>query len=737
MMPSPDRQWPWALSHSVFGGSLCLSLATFPLHAQSPSPISRPAPLYANDSLWYQPIPETVDLDPNSAHMIAGLEASFASHGFVLDLNEWSVPVYRATPDTPRISVTLSADWAPATQILNVPIPEFARPDPLNDGHMVVIDPDGQCHVDFWQARRIGERWFASWANALPLNGNGIYPAGLGARAAGFGLLAGLIWPEELAAGRIDHALVFATGATRTGGPVSPATASDGVTAGPQAIPIGAHLQLDPSFDIETLPHPFLKTIAQALQRYGMYCADTTGGSVDLYAYNPIAAVNNPYQGLLPDPSAPFPTLAAIPASAFRVLRLPDAQPPASSAVVDNGCNPYEGEWMNGVRDVLIHQNHLYLADGIGGVRVFDASNPKQLKAIFDWETDEPATRLAATESILQVSTAGAGVQLMDITSPSTPQELVSIGADEGFSVVATQIAQNHLFLLADDPPLLQILDISQPTNPKLTSELEDIQRVDTPRDLQVVGQRLYITDQVNQIQVLDISDPSAPRPIADEIDQEIFPNSIHVSDNLAFVTDEDQGLLVLDTTTATPRLVASLDLPDFAFELAQANQHVFVANGGGGIQIIDVRAPSQPALIGSIQLQEGYTRSVTTQGSTLYAGSIGGGVVAFDISSPQQPTILSTIDNAGNFTLTLPGRPTPPTPDIERIELHPITFDNSAGFLLEISGPIGSHILLEVSDDLEEWEALDEITLDETPITLTDDEAVGEPISFYRARRP
>ena len=55
-------------------------------------------------------------------------------------------------------------------------------------------------------------------------------------RASGFSSVAGLIWPEELRAGEINHALVFAYPFTRSGGPVGLATLAVAVGEQPDTV---------------------------------------------------------------------------------------------------------------------------------------------------------------------------------------------------------------------------------------------------------------------------------------------------------------------------------------------------------------------------------------------------------------------------------------------------------------------------------------------------------------------
>ena len=716
---------------------------------QQPEAISKPASLYSRESVWNQPIPTNPAIDENSPAMIEGLINSVESNGFVMNLNEWSIPVYQASVDTPRSDVTLAAEWTPHNVLQNVPIPSYARPDPLNDGHMVIISADSRCHFDLWQARKVGERWIASWGNALSLSGSGIYEQGLGARAAGFGLLAGLIWPEELEKGEINHALVFATGATRAGNPVPPATASDGVTAGSRAIPIGAHLQLDPKFDITTLPHPFLQTIARALQTYGMYCGDTTGGSVDLYALNPVSIPSNPYKGLLPDPESPFPSLRAIPASAFRVLKLPSPVHDPRSEVVSNSCNTFEGAWMSGVRDLKMEAGFAFLADGYLGLRVLDLSVPEQPHVVAAIETDEPATSIEVSGPFAFVGTAGAGVRAFDISAPNNPVERGEFGAADGLSIAATAAADSILYVLADDPPLLMSVDISEPNDPQLLSEIDDIHVLDTPRDLVINGSLLYVTDQVTQLQIIDISNPEKLTPLTGPQDEEFFPNSIAVSDSHAFVTDEDTGLLVFDLKVATkPKLVASLNLPDFAFGIEIQDQRAYIANGGAGLQVIDISQPKAPIHLQNQQPERGYARSVASHDSAVLLGSVGGGIITFQSGIDEPLHQVAAFENEGTvqtskppFNDAPPNEPAPANPPVDPTEppfenpfrLVPLSFTMEGGFRFRIQGPEGVTVRLEISEDLEDWEILDLITMTTRDLEYIDVEAAHEAITFYR----
>ncbi len=289
---------------------------------------------FKGQSVFYQKIPANAEVDPNSDVMVQSL-IDQANQAFVVAVKEWTVAVYFADESTPRHDVKMTASWAPKKTLANVPVPDFAEPDPEDDGSMVIVDETGGCVYDFWQMRFRNGKWKASWGNALPLNSDGIFPKGFSARGSGFELLQGVIWPQELIDQSINHALIFSYDHTKAGGPVAPATESDGTSTEAWAIPEGGLVQLDPALDLSTLGlNSYEMTIARALQEYGMYCADD-GGGIQLYAINPISVKNNPYQDIWGDQTYIY--LDKIPVNRLRVLKL-GPQNNSEPQLVANAC---------------------------------------------------------------------------------------------------------------------------------------------------------------------------------------------------------------------------------------------------------------------------------------------------------------------------------------------------------------------------------------------------------------
>jgi hypothetical protein len=264
---------------------------------------------FSDDSPWNQRIPAGAGADHASAQMIADFAARGPLH---INIEDWSIPVYFVDAGkTPRHDV---GDSRPGVYGRGfefpraIPIPDDAVASPPyregSDNHLCIVDRAKQLEWGLWLAQKDASgRWFTGLGAVTDLSGTGVAPPWFAsrrqldshrARASGFPLIAGLILRDEIAAGRIEHALVFAYDHCRTGVFVPPASTSQVAvpgTANSRGIPMGGRIQLDPSWDVEHsgLSHAG-KIVARALQDYGAYCGDYAGANV-LYAENSPAAV--------------------------------------------------------------------------------------------------------------------------------------------------------------------------------------------------------------------------------------------------------------------------------------------------------------------------------------------------------------------------------------------------------------------------------------------------------------
>jgi hypothetical protein len=284
--------------------------------------IQRPPwiPFYSPASFWNQPIAADPSIDPESTAMVNYAILPYASRAVFSNGDDWGIGLVTAARPDKIYTVACLLYYCDGP--VSFRIPKGATPTIGSDHHLVVVDRTEE--LDMWDASydAASDTWSAGsrfvdnlygWgANAAPGQHAG------GAVAAGFSEMGGVVRPEEMARGRIDHALSVTIPAPRTGY-VAPATATDGTNTDSNAIPEGAHIQLDPTFDVAAQPWPaWEKILATALQTYGAFVSDT-GGTVAFYGQTDANVGNVTWSGIGVPKDA---SLANLPWYRMRVLSL-------------------------------------------------------------------------------------------------------------------------------------------------------------------------------------------------------------------------------------------------------------------------------------------------------------------------------------------------------------------------------------------------------------------------------
>jgi len=271
------------------GGVLTLVLLSSPVFAQSPIP-TLPA-----DSVWRRDI-SSAPVASDSATVIGWLdgEGGWGSGSMRID---FSIEVLHADGATPYLNFTPTGNfYDPDCDQVPVPVPAGGALEGEvgyectsgGDCHLLVVHDPTNTLYEMWTANITVGGFFggclALWDLDLLYPPEGRGEQCTSADAAGFPIAPLLISPDEVAAGSIDHALrfilpnsrmredVYVRPASHAGGPSGPAT----------AVSYGSRLRLRADYPLETLPNDAARTIARAMQKYGIVLAD--GGTIALTA---------------------------------------------------------------------------------------------------------------------------------------------------------------------------------------------------------------------------------------------------------------------------------------------------------------------------------------------------------------------------------------------------------------------------------------------------------------------
>ena len=207
--------------------------------------------------------------------------------GVYINTERWTTAVVAGGTPTKLVCRQLVCGDGEKTTVLS--IPSDVDPDPRYDGWFTVFDVSEPVAYDLWRARReddgsISYNYMRKW----DLNGPGYQAPQMGsARGSGLPLFAGLIRPNELRAGLINHALAISVPGPAQSVFVQPASATDG-NGRVNSLPEGARIRLKANIAVPTpidpITHKPIKLTAQqkrmsdaivaALRTYGAIVVD-------------------------------------------------------------------------------------------------------------------------------------------------------------------------------------------------------------------------------------------------------------------------------------------------------------------------------------------------------------------------------------------------------------------------------------------------------------------------------
>ncbi len=308
---------------------------------------------------------------------------------------------------------------------------------------------------------------------------------------------------------------------------------------------------------------------------------------------------------------------------------------------------------------VAVSGHYAYVADGHGGLRVVDISNPQQPRLAGVYPLSGQAltvdVAVAGNYAYLVVDDpAGDRLVVLNVSNPAQPQyagayaaagtELahgIAIGGDNGYLHVPANVsgAWGVLVLTAADNP----------------AYVNHIPTAGRPRGVAAVGDRLYVTeDGGNTLRIFQM-------PAATELGNYALPArgwDVAVSGSYAYVAADVAGLQIINVSNpAAPTLTAALDTPGLARAVVISGTHALVADGVRGLQMIDVAFPAFPQSVGAMDTP-GHAVDLAHAGGYAYLAdeSMGLRVV---LLQPGPAERVTACDSAGHCVvelLTLPG---------------------------------------------------------------------------------
>lgn len=238
-----------------------------------PGPTIGGCPAFPGDNAWNTSIVDAPVLD-RSAPMISEIQSTGGDflHPDFGGSGQYGIPFVVVAADQPLVPITYRA-YGDESDPGPFPIPLDAPVEGGSDRHVLVVREQSCDLFELFAAQRTASGWSADSGARFDLRSNALRPQGwTSADAAGLPILPGLVRYDEVAAGRIAHAIRVTFTATRSAF-IAPATHFASSDPDPNLPAMGQRLRLRGDFDVTEL-HGQSRVIAEAMQTYGLIVAD-------------------------------------------------------------------------------------------------------------------------------------------------------------------------------------------------------------------------------------------------------------------------------------------------------------------------------------------------------------------------------------------------------------------------------------------------------------------------------
>lgn len=350
-------------------------------------------------------------------------------------------------------------------------------------------------------------------------------------------------------------------------------------------------------------------------------------------------------------------------------LSLFDVSDPANPRFVTNLFN------VSGSSAVAVSGNYVLANAGIT-FQVIDASNPVIPIVVGQTQIDGEINSIKVKENIAFVTAGISGLHLIDFQNKVNPQriggfstsqllgpvlvfgDLLFVGAQTGFySFDASDplnlrelsftklripvrdwlVEQGKLYVMSgSDLAAYDISDPSKITREHLIPFAHEMQALTIQNGTAFVG-------GFEQMEIISLTSIANPQSITNISRTGMAGADIAIRGNFAYVTDENDGLHIIDLSEAQ---LSATFTNQSSVATALGEEFAYLADLRRGITVVDVRDPGNPTQAGFYN--SGRSQDVFLHGTHLYVASFTNDLLILDVTSPTQPAFVSQLPLPG-----------------------------------------------------------------------------------------
>ncbi len=293
---------------------------------------------------------------------------------------------------------------------------------------------------------------------------------------------------------------------------------------------------------------------------------------------------------------------------------------------------------------ISIGNDYAFISDGFHGLIVANIANKSSPQVNTEEPTIGNARHISSNGNILYISDYRSGIAIYDITDIHAPQFLSQVDLEK---YVRSSAYDNNYLYVANESYGLTIIDVTNPYVPVVKTSLPTPGQV---YDVAIKGNYAYLADYSNGMVIVDIQNKETPviKGTLNSFTGYIY--GIAADSYYAYLaeygyTDTVKGFHIISTITKTsPTLKSSITTSKSAYDIAINGNFAYLADGTGGLAVIDITSKTNPSLKGSLNTDSSSARSITIDGTTAYLANSSSGLYIADISQVATPAKLASL---------------------------------------------------------------------------------------------
>ncbi|MCI0399675.1 MAG: hypothetical protein L0332_10910 [Chloroflexi bacterium] len=305
------------------------------------------------------------------------------------------------------------------------------------------------------------------------------------------------------------------------------------------------------------------------------------------------------------------------------------------------------------VYDVAISGTYAYVANGEGGLRIFDVANPAAPVEVGSYVTGDEAISVAIAGDFAYISSGG--LHILDIADPTTPVQVGFYGQSGNNIAVSDQ----HVYFLSGAYPNVDLHVVSV-VNPALPIQVATYYVPGGITDFVLDGNYAYVShpgfsiyDYPAGLRIVDISIPSSPQEIG-YYETSTSGDAVAVADSNAYLVTSainHSDLVVVNVSNpVSPTQVGLYEGLGEVEDLAIGAGILLAAEisdyeyQGGGLRLLDVADAANPVEVSFYDTVEPWWFSglgeIIASDSYVYSFRDSTNFRVFNATDPAAPTI-------------------------------------------------------------------------------------------------